>query len=264
MKAVVLPNLIQKPRISPLVGHAPSFPALKPGQDLSQGSMVHPHDLTFPTHGHGQQVPWGSGWPLARGKISSLLVFWCPWGNPAGKGRGAWCSLLSTSLSAWATLVQQVAAGQVAEQSHPSQSTHPDPPWRPGTGGPSLLWPREGGAAGRREDPSHRPSRAPQWGGPHHHRHHHRHRRGRATAQDRQQSTRQQGRPAEVAPSRRQWASKEGSREEGATAGWEDLSWGRLPLPWGRGTHREPRLSGEHRWRGTESPTCWRWQRWRL
>lgn len=177
---------------------------------------------------------------------------------PAGPRRGgsrasALSSLPSVSLSARAALVQQVAAGQVAEQSHPSQGTHPNPPRWPGAGSPSLLRPREGRAAGRTEEPDWGPGRAPQRGEPHRRRRRRR-RRGRAAAQDRQQSARQQGQPAEVTARCRRRAAEAGSGEEGTAASREELRRRRAPLPQRGGATPQPRLPWKRRWRGAQGP----------
>lgn len=227
------PSPILKPKTSPLARHE-RCPA-------TQGQC------------QGVAIGWGGSW--TEGKS-----LWCPEGcdisvslrDPRGgvSRISALSSLPSVSLSAWAALVQQVAAGQVAEQSYPSQSTHPNPPRWPGAGRPSLLRPREGRAAGRTEDPGWGPGRAPQWGEPHRRRRH----RGRAAAQDRQQSAGQQGQPAEVTPRCRRRAAQAGSGEEGTAASREELRRRRAPLPQRRGAPPEPRLPWKRCWRGAQGP----------
>lgn len=230
------PNPILKPKSSPFARHEPGPATQSRCQGAARG--------------------WGGSW--SEGKSLWCTEGWMRrFGVPAGPRRGgsrasALSSLPSVSLSAWAALVQQVAAGQVAEQSHPSQSTHPNPPRWPGAGSPSLLRPREGRAAGRTEDPDWGPGRAPQRGEPHRRRR--RRRRGRAAAQDRQQSARQQGQPAEVTARCRRRAAEAGSREEGTAASREELRRRRAPLPQRGGATAEPRLPWKRRCGGAQGP----------
>lgn len=221
-------------------------------------SSLERHEPCLSTQGQcqGVAIGWGGSWTEGRSPR-------CPEGcdvplsqrDPRGGGSkaSALSSLPSVSLSAWAALIQQVATGQVAEQSYPSQSTHPSPPRWPGAGSPSLLRPGEGRAAGRTEDPGWGPGRAPQWGEPHR-RQRRRRRRGRAAAQDRQQSAGQQGQPAEVTPRCRRRAAEAGGREEGTAARREELGRRRAALPQRRGAAPEPRLPWQRCRRGAQGP----------